>query len=34
MGDRVNGLGVNILGWITVVLLFAAAIGLILTGLQ
>jgi hypothetical protein len=31
MGDRVNGLGTNVLGWITVVLMFAAAFGLVLT---
>ena len=31
MGDRVNGLGINILGWTTAAVMFAAAIGLILT---
>jgi Mn2+/Fe2+ NRAMP family transporter len=31
MGDRVNGLGMNVLGWITAALMFAAAIGLMLT---
>jgi NRAMP (natural resistance-associated macrophage protein)-like metal ion transporter len=31
MGDRVNGLGMNILGWITVVVMVAAAVGLVWT---
>jgi NRAMP (natural resistance-associated macrophage protein)-like metal ion transporter len=31
MGGRVNGLGMNVLGWITVAVMFAAAVGLILT---
>jgi Mn2+/Fe2+ NRAMP family transporter len=31
MGDRVNGLGLNILGWTTTVLMFGAAIGLVIT---
>jgi len=31
MGDRVNGLGLNILGWITVAAIFAATAGLVLT---
>jgi NRAMP (natural resistance-associated macrophage protein)-like metal ion transporter len=31
MGSRVNTLGLNILGWITTVAIFAASIGLILT---
>lgn len=31
MGDRVNGRWVNLLGWATTVIMFAAAIGLILT---
>jgi Mn2+/Fe2+ NRAMP family transporter len=31
MGDRVNGPILNILGWATTLLMFAAAIGLVLT---
>jgi Mn2+/Fe2+ NRAMP family transporter len=31
MGPRVNTLGLNILGWITTVAIFAASIGLIVT---
>jgi NRAMP (natural resistance-associated macrophage protein)-like metal ion transporter len=31
MGRRVNGLGTNVLGWTTTVLMFAAAVGLVLT---
>ena len=31
MGERVNTLGLNILGWITTVAIFAASIGLIVT---
>jgi len=31
MGDRVNRLGINVLGWITTAVMFAAAIALILT---
>jgi NRAMP (natural resistance-associated macrophage protein)-like metal ion transporter len=31
MGDRVNGIGLNVLGWITTALMFAAAIALVLT---
>jgi Mn2+/Fe2+ NRAMP family transporter len=31
MGDRVNGLGLNILGWITVAAIFAATVGLVVT---
>jgi NRAMP (natural resistance-associated macrophage protein)-like metal ion transporter len=31
MGDRVNGLGLNVLGWATTVAMFAAAAGLLLT---
>jgi Mn2+/Fe2+ NRAMP family transporter len=31
MGDRVNGPFLNILGWTTALLMFAAAIGLLLT---
>lgn len=31
MGGRVNGLGMNVLGWTTVVVMFAAAAGLVLT---
>jgi NRAMP (natural resistance-associated macrophage protein)-like metal ion transporter len=31
MGRRVNGLGTNLLGWATTVLMFAAALGLVLT---
>ena len=31
MGDRVNGLGLNILGWITTTAIFAATVGLVVT---
>lgn len=31
MGDRVNGRGINVLGWITTVTIFAATLGLVLT---
>jgi NRAMP (natural resistance-associated macrophage protein)-like metal ion transporter len=31
MGKRVNGLGLNVLGWATVALMFAAAVALVLT---
>jgi NRAMP (natural resistance-associated macrophage protein)-like metal ion transporter len=31
MGDRVNGLALNVLGWLTALLMFAAAVGLVLT---
>ncbi len=31
MGARVNGRGINVLGWLTTALMFAAAIGLLLT---
>lgn len=31
MGNRVNGVGLNILGWITVTAIFAATVGLIIT---
>jgi NRAMP (natural resistance-associated macrophage protein)-like metal ion transporter len=31
MGERVNGLGLNILGWVATAVMFAAAIGLLLT---
>ena len=31
MGQRVNGLGINVLGWVTTAAMFAAAIGLVLT---
>jgi Mn2+/Fe2+ NRAMP family transporter len=31
MGDRVNGPLLNILGWTTTLLMFAAALGLVLT---
>jgi Mn2+/Fe2+ NRAMP family transporter len=31
MGQRVNGLGLNILGWAATAVMFAAAIGLFLT---
>ena len=31
MGNRVNGLGLNILGWITVTAIFAATVGLVVT---
>ena len=31
MGNRVNGPLVNFLGWLTTVVMFAAAIGLIVT---
>ncbi len=31
MGDRVNGCGINILGWITTIAIFAATLGLVIT---
>ncbi len=31
MGERVNGVGLNILGWAAAVVMFAAAIGLFVT---
>jgi hypothetical protein len=31
MGQRVNSLGTNVLGWAVTVAMFAAAIGLVLT---
>ncbi len=31
MGDRVNGRGINLLGWITTVAIFAATLGLVIT---
>ena len=31
MGARVNSLGLNILGWITTAMIFAATIGLVVT---
>jgi Mn2+/Fe2+ NRAMP family transporter len=31
MGNRTNSLGLNILGWITVVAIFAATVGLVVT---
>jgi NRAMP (natural resistance-associated macrophage protein)-like metal ion transporter len=31
MGERTNGLGMNVLGWLTTALMFAAAVGLVLT---
>jgi len=31
MGNRVNGPGLNILGWLTVAAIFAATVGLIVT---
>jgi NRAMP (natural resistance-associated macrophage protein)-like metal ion transporter len=31
MGDRVNGLGLNILGWLTTAAIFAATVGLVIT---
>ena len=31
MGGRVNGTGLNVLGWVTALLMFAAAAGLVLT---
>jgi Mn2+/Fe2+ NRAMP family transporter len=31
MGKRVNGMAMNILGWLTAALMFAAAIGLVWT---
>jgi NRAMP (natural resistance-associated macrophage protein)-like metal ion transporter len=31
MGDKVNGIGTNILGWVAAVLMFAAAIGMVVT---
>jgi NRAMP (natural resistance-associated macrophage protein)-like metal ion transporter len=33
MGDRVNGLGINVLGWITTAAVFAATIALVVTWL-
>jgi Mn2+/Fe2+ NRAMP family transporter len=31
MGDKVNGLGANIVGWAATAIMFAAAIGMLLT---
>lgn len=31
MGDKVNGVGANIVGWLAVVVMFVAAIGMLLT---
>jgi len=31
MGDKVNGLATNLVGWAAVVVMFAAAIGLVVT---
>jgi Mn2+/Fe2+ NRAMP family transporter len=31
MGDKVNGLATNLIGWAAVVVMFAAAIGLVVT---
>lgn len=31
MGDKVNGIGANIVGWVAVVVMFVAAIGMLLT---
>jgi Mn2+/Fe2+ NRAMP family transporter len=31
MGDKVNSLGMNILGWITTVAIFAASAGLVVS---
>jgi Mn2+/Fe2+ NRAMP family transporter len=31
MGDRVNGRGINILGWVTTIAIFAATLGLVIT---
>ena len=31
MGEKVNGLGANVLGWTACVVMFAAAVGMILT---
>jgi len=31
MGNRVNSLGLNILGWTTTVAIFAATVGLVVT---
>jgi len=31
MGDRVNGRAINILGWITTAVIFAASLGLVIT---
>jgi Mn2+/Fe2+ NRAMP family transporter len=31
VGDKVNGLGINILGWVTVVMIFAASAGLVIS---
>jgi len=33
MGDHVNGLGLNVLGWGTTVITFSAALGLLVTTL-
>lgn len=33
MGDHVNGLGLNVLGWGTTVIMFSAALGLLVTTL-
>lgn len=30
MGDKINGIGINVLGWVTAVAVFAATIGLVL----
>jgi Mn2+/Fe2+ NRAMP family transporter len=34
LGDRVNGRAINVLGWSAAALMFAAAIGLVLTQSQ
>ena len=31
MGDRVNSRGINVLGWLTTISIFAASIGLVAT---
>jgi NRAMP (natural resistance-associated macrophage protein)-like metal ion transporter len=31
MGDKVNGIGINILGWVTVIAIFCASAGLVVT---
>jgi NRAMP (natural resistance-associated macrophage protein)-like metal ion transporter len=31
MGDRANGLGLNVIGWLATILMFAAAVGLVFT---
>ena len=31
MGERVNGLGMNLVGWTTTAIMFGAAVGLLLT---